>query len=297
MNGVNPRVSIGLPVFNGDNYLEEALDSILAQTYSDFELVILDDASTDRTQEICQTYAARDQRIRYYRNEKNLGLSGNFNRAFELSSGGYFRWAAYDDLIAPDYLSKCVQVLDRDPTVVLCHSKMKRIDASGKTVGSFDTDPDRIGSAKPQVRLGYLLLTDRQPYEIFGLIRASVLNLTGLYGSYAGTDVTLRAELGLLGRFYEIPEYLFFFREHPEQSGIKWFDPANTGRFAFTHWRIFLEYLKCVRRAPLRRRERAWCYLHTLHWIGANRNWGRMMLDLIIAVAPKFWDLYSRLKK
>src|SRR5688572_10868700 len=99
----NPRVSIGLPVYNGENYLAEAIDSILAQTFEDFELIISDNASTDRTQEICEAYAAKDGRIRYYRSEVNKGSAWNFNRVFELARGEYFKWAAHDDYIAPEY--------------------------------------------------------------------------------------------------------------------------------------------------------------------------------------------------
>jgi glycosyltransferase involved in cell wall biosynthesis len=121
------KVSIGLPVFNGENYLEAAVDSILAQTFKDFELIISDNASTDRTQEICQRYCGRDSRVRYFRSEQNHGAAWNFNRVFELASGEYFKWAAHDDMIAPDFLQKCVAVLDEDPTVVLCHSQVQFI--------------------------------------------------------------------------------------------------------------------------------------------------------------------------
>jgi glycosyltransferase involved in cell wall biosynthesis len=101
-----PRVSIGLPVFNGEKYLAEALDSILSQTYRDFKLIISDNASTDRTEQICREYAAKDRRIRYYRNEKNIGAPKNFNRVFELSSGKYFRWDAFTHPSAkPNYLA------------------------------------------------------------------------------------------------------------------------------------------------------------------------------------------------
>ena len=104
MSENEPRVSIGMPVYNGEKYLEEAIQSILAQTYSDFELVISDNASTDKTQEICLEYAARDSRVRYHRNEKNLGAAPNYNRTFELSTGQYFKWADYDDLLAEEFL-------------------------------------------------------------------------------------------------------------------------------------------------------------------------------------------------
>jgi len=117
---MRPKVSIGLPVYNGENYLRNALESILDQTFRDFEVIISDNASTDRTGEICREYAAKDPRIRYCRNDRNLGAAGNFNRAFELSSGEYFKWAAHDDVIERDFLSSCVSVLDEDPSVVAC---------------------------------------------------------------------------------------------------------------------------------------------------------------------------------
>ena len=97
-----PLVSIGMPVFNGEDYVEAALDSILTQTFTNFELIISDNASTDRTEEICNDFADSDDRIRYYRQEKNLGAAANFNRVFELSSGKYFKWAAHDALQSLD---------------------------------------------------------------------------------------------------------------------------------------------------------------------------------------------------
>ena len=102
------RVTIGLPVYNGETYLEETLDSILNQTYTEFELIISDNGSSDGTRLICEEYAAKDDRIKYYRSVKNLGAAPNYNRAFELSSGEYFKWADYDDPLAPEFLSKCV---------------------------------------------------------------------------------------------------------------------------------------------------------------------------------------------
>ena len=103
MNRRKSRVSIGMPVFNGEKYLRESIESILDQTYQNFELIISDNASTDRTQEICLEYARKDNRISYYRNDKNLGGPRNYNRVFELSSAEYFKWAAYDDVLAPEF--------------------------------------------------------------------------------------------------------------------------------------------------------------------------------------------------
>ena len=115
----NPKVSIGLPVYNGEKFLAEAIESILGQTFSDFELIISDNASTDRTEEIARSYAASDRRIRFVRQEGNRGASKNFGLVFELASGEYFKWAAYDDVLMPDFLTECVALLDDDPSAVL----------------------------------------------------------------------------------------------------------------------------------------------------------------------------------
>ncbi len=127
-----PRVSVGLTVYNGEPFLAETLDSLLAQTFEDFELIICDNASTDRTAEIVGDYAARDARIRYVRHPRNFGASGNERRAFALSRAPYFRWSGADDLYAPESIARCVEVLDRDPRVVLTYPKAKFIDDRGR---------------------------------------------------------------------------------------------------------------------------------------------------------------------
>src|SRR5262249_60446249 len=104
--------SVGLPVFNGESYLESAITSVLGQTFEDFELIICDNASTDRTAEICNDYAARDSRIRYFRNPRNLGAAPNYNLAFSQARGRYFKWLAHDDRMRPSFLAKTVRVLD-----------------------------------------------------------------------------------------------------------------------------------------------------------------------------------------
>ena len=280
-----PRVSIGLPVFNGEKYLEEVLDSILAQTYLDFELIISDNMSTDNTPRICRAYATKDSRIRYYRNEKNLGASKNFNRVFELSSSEYFKWAAHDDTLAPEYLQKCVSVLDQDPSIVLCHSKTGHIDEHGTLVGTYDHKM-RIGSRKPHERFGDLISFGNPIWAIFGVVRASSLGMTPLIGNYIGSDRNLLAEIGLIGRIYEIPECLFFRRDHPqaytnrycgrtcvfpnyqEQSG--WW--TKSGRISFPHWMNCLEYFVSVSRVPLKWSERLLCYAQIGRWF-AREGW------------------------
>lgn len=299
-----PRVSIGLPVFDGEKYLEESLNSILAQTFEDFELIISDNASNDRTQEICRAYAARDRRIRYYRNGNNLGASKNFNRVFKLSRGEYFKWIAHDDVIAPDFLAKCVEALDQDPSVVLCHSKVAFIDECGKFLAYHDSQLNNIRSPKPQDRFGGLIMMHHWCFHVFGLIRASALKRTSLIAGYVDSDRVLLVELGILGRFHEIPEYLFFSREHQERSiralperhmRAGWFDPAKEGKTVFPRWRVLLEYLKIVKRASLSRHQRIYCYMHIGNWL---RRYGKgLVKDLMVAAKQIFLSSLTLLAK
>ena len=100
-----PRVSIGLPIYNGENFLGDAVESLLAQTFTDFELVLVDNASTDGTAAMCERFVARDKRVRYHRNPQNIGGAPNFNLAFQLADRApYFKWAAHDDRHLPDFL-------------------------------------------------------------------------------------------------------------------------------------------------------------------------------------------------
>ena len=275
MSNHQPRLSIGLPVFNGENYLEAALDSLLAQTYSDFELIISDNASTDRTQEICQAYATKDPRIRYYRNEQNLGATKNFNRVFELSLGKYFKWAAHDDVCASEYLERCIEVLDCDPSIILCHCKTGIIDEHGNPYLNYIVELD-TASTKRYKRFRDMISIEHWCFQAFGVIRANELRKTPLIESYSGSDRTLLAELCLMGRVYEIPEYLFYRREHPETSTRmypgelerrKWFDPNSTRQFHIPMGIKFSKYFASIKRVPMSQYERILCYLQLSRWV------------------------------
>jgi glycosyltransferase involved in cell wall biosynthesis len=288
-------VSIGLPVFNGENYIEEALDSILAQTYKSFELIISDNASTDRTPQICQDYAAKDPRIRYVRNRENLGGVRNYNRTFELSGGEYFKWAGHDDVLALGYLERCVQVLDDCPDAVLAHSQTRIIDEESRVTGDYDVVL-RTDSAQPHVRFHDLIWVRHWCVQIYGLMRRSALEMTRLHGPYASSDRVLLVELALLGPFHEIPEYLFFSRRHGEQASLlvrdlhsyaMWFNPTARGRTVFPATRLALEHWRAVRNSPLGHSERARCLLSGLLRMGKYSR--ILMRDARLAV-----DLFRR---
>jgi glycosyltransferase involved in cell wall biosynthesis len=230
-----PRISVGMPVYNGSKYVVEAIESVLAQTFGDFELVISDNASTDATEDICRDFAARDARIRYVRNRQNRGAAWNFNRTFELATGDYFKWLAHDDAIGPQYLARTSEVLDQDPALALCHARTGIIDSQGELVGDEDSEDFEawdlqgisplveakrlkcVSSDQPHRRLLGVLIYSVRCHEVFGLVRASMMRKTRLHRPYASGEKVFVAELSLLGRFHEVSEILSFSRWHDER--------------------------------------------------------------------------------
>lgn len=288
MRNSGPRVSIGLPVFNGENYLPEALDSLVSQTFSDVEIIVSDNASTDGTEDICRSYAARDRRIRYFRNEENLGAARNFNRVFELASGEYFKWASHDDLCAPEYLERCVEPLDRDASLILCHSRTSEIDEQGTVVRDYDAKAE-LGSPKPHKRFYECVCVPHPQVMVFGVIRADILEKTRLIGGFSSSDRVLLGELALRGRFHELPEILFYRREHPQQSYKMhwgrhayqaWFDPKRAGKVTFPHWRLLYEHFVSITRVPLSLYERTQSYLCLAWWV--RRHWRYLAANMML---------------
>jgi glycosyltransferase involved in cell wall biosynthesis len=275
-----PRVSIGLPVYNGESFIESAIDSLLGQSYTDFELVIGDNASTDRTEAICRARAEHDPRVRYFRHSANVGAMRNFNRVFELSRGEYFKWAAHDDVHEPDYLLRCVEVLDADRDVVLVYPRSREIDEHGHTLRTLGTGMI-TDVPRPRDRFRVLIRRQYSCVAVFGLMRSEMLRHTGLLANYADCDRVLLAEIGLAGRIRELPDPLFVHRQHrnrsvwqyrSRQTRSAWFDPARAGRPAFPYGRQFRGYCGAIARAPLPAAERAACALRMLAWIAQNAD-------------------------
>jgi glycosyltransferase involved in cell wall biosynthesis len=258
MNNKRPRVSIGVPVYNGESFLKEALDSLLAQTYTDFELIISDNASTDGTEEICRMYASHDRRVRYYRNAKNVGVGPNFNRVFELSTGDYFKWASADDICKPEHLARCLIVLDSDETVVVAYPKTVFIDESGNVLDKNDPGWN-LQSEAAHERLRYVIQASHWVNPHYGLIRASALAKTRLIPTYPGGDYRFLAELSLRGKFVEIPERLFLRRIHPKAASqnltnLEWtmeFQTGDRGRMCLPFWHLNVDHFVIIKKSEL----------------------------------------------
>jgi len=266
-----PIVSIGMPVRNGEPFIEETIQSLLAQTFRDFELIISDNASDDSTPTICQHYAERDKRVRYIRLQTNIGAAPNFNEVFRIASGQYFKWACHDDTYLPDYLIRCVEVFQRSaPDVVVVYPKTELIDKNNQSLG-LDSLNLSIGGKMPHQRLAYYINNIHLSNPMFGLIRSASLRKTRLHDSFIGSDHVLLAELLMLGDFIEVPEVLFRRRLHPGRSLEanpstdalrRFFNPStriSTLDLLPKGLRLQLEYVRSVYRIPIRYSEKFKC--------------------------------------
>jgi glycosyltransferase involved in cell wall biosynthesis len=251
-----PLVSIGLPVFCGERYLREALDSVLGQTVEDLEVVVSDNASTDGTADILADYAARDPRVRVSRSPMNRGAGWNFNHVLHESRGTYFKWLAHDDLIDPRFLERCIDALEAQPDAVLAHTGVELIDATGAAIGRYPHRPD-TSHADPIVRFERLCLDWHLCYQVFGVIRRDLLEQVGDMPSSTHGDGILLGRLALRGAFVEIDECLLYARIHPDQSmaryghleGVndyrayaRWFDPRLANHVVMPNWTILRGY-------------------------------------------------------
>lgn len=279
MSQAAPPVSVGLPVYNGEPYLQAAIDSLLAQDLGDFELVVADNASTDGTEEICREAMRRDPRIAYHRSDRNRGAAWNFSRLLGLTRGRYFRWAAHDDACRPTYLRRCVEVLEQRPDVSLCFSRSLLIDPEGRTIG-IDPIPNPVGRGRAGVRVRSLLLHPHFPSAApFGLMRRAQAQQTDLIRPYKGSDRTLLLQLALQGSFHEMPEPLYLHRRHshrsvtlPRAERLAWWDGGSHGREFSPRWRLLRGYAEAVASAPVPTSTRAEAMSYLVPWVARNAS-------------------------
>jgi glycosyltransferase involved in cell wall biosynthesis len=285
-----PLVSIGLPVYNGGRFLAQALDSLLGQTLADFELIVSDNESTDRTVEICLAYAARDGRIRYIRQATNIGPPRNWNFVALQARGQYFKWASANDFCDPQMLEKCVGVMSSDPAVVLCHGRTCIVDeeTDERTPFAHDisaTDP-RPGERFRSVARSIVLNN-----ALSGVIRLDALRRTRLIPLYLHGDLVLTAELALHGHLVLLPETLFYRRIGRDTSSMQlkpadlhaFFYPGSTRRPHFERWRRRIDYSRAVLRAPIRLSEKVRMFaLGAVHYAGwAVPRGARQLIRLV----------------
>ncbi len=304
-----PRVSIGIPVYNGSQFLPDALEALLAQTFTDFEILISDNASTDDTEAISRRYAAQDQRIRYERLAINEGAVNNFNRLVALSQGEYFKWAAADDVCLPQFLETLVTVLDQRPDIAWCHCCTVKIDGAGRRLDANDpaseglADTTQAGMPRmdhaaesPAQRFRGVLLGTSWCADSYGLFRREILTQTALFPQCYGAEKVMLGEMALRGKYFEVPKILFLQRVHGQASGN--FETSQkqrkyvlgnkrVGWASFDRLRLLIAHCRSVRRTPLTWQQRVWSYLYIMQYVCQFRKWRYTISTLLTGRSMK----------
>jgi glycosyltransferase involved in cell wall biosynthesis len=205
-------VSVGMPVYNEEQFIEETILSILNQDYKNFELIISDNASTDKTKQICLNYSENDSRIRFYSRETTTDSTTNFNYVASLAKGDFFMWASGHDTRDPTFISRCVAALEQSNSIVLCYSDAVWIDKNGKNIGFEKSDIDTVGMSKIE-RIKKVFWNLGYAYPIYGIFRKETLNAVLPYQKILGPDVVLLSELSAIGEFARLHEPLFNIRK------------------------------------------------------------------------------------
>ncbi|MGH8501148.1 MAG: glycosyltransferase family 2 protein [Gammaproteobacteria bacterium] len=284
------KITIGMPVYNGARWVRQAIESILAQTYPKFELIISDNASTDDTAAICREYASRDARIKYRRNPENIGASDNYNAVVRVASGAYFKWASSNDVCEPTFLARCVEILDRDSDVVLCYPRTVLFNDDTDSVEYYQDDLHLMDD-EPFARFKRLMHSMRLNNAMNGLIRTDALSKTALVKVYFSSDVVMMAELALHGKFFELPEFLYRRRmdkdtttnlKAPDQL-LEHYHPKRDRRMLFQQWKLIAGYFGAVHRSPVGLAQKRKCYAHLL----THCAWSRKKLFNDVAYAVR----------
>ena len=250
--GSGPTVTLGLPVYNGEKDLERSVDSILGQTFTDLELVIIDNESTDGNRAICERYAALDPRVRYVRNEHNLGAAPNNNAVLELARGTYFKWVTHDDWLEPAYLERCLDVLMSEPDVVAAWPRTRIYDEQGDLIECY-VHPAGLTSPEAHERMIQWIWNTKEFAPIFGVFPTRIVLETRRMESYASADRTFFAEVLLRGRVVEIDEYLYCItRSTSVRKGRdkSWWTTTTIDKPTFDRWRYLVMMHRAIMQAP-----------------------------------------------
>lgn len=269
-----PLVSIGMPTYNRDRWLPRSIESLSNQTYENIELIICDNASTDHTYETCQEYLKKDPRIRYYRNDTNIGMIANTNRAFSLSQGKYLVLTGDDDTYEPGFIEECMIILEENPEVVLATplsdfpDKADGIIALKNVVDFFNTQGKRAYARAVKVLRD---TTEGRAHLICGLIRREALSRTTMVrADVIKPDRILLMELALLGEFRVINTVLRHSgdvaerRKGPDDKRSEWYDPAKGRKLRTREAKDLSEICLLIRKSNLNDWEKFRLLLHGL---------------------------------
>lgn len=252
-----PRVTLAMPVYNGQNFLHKSIESILTQSFMDFELIVSDNASSDSTCEIVESYQRTDNRIRLIKNTQNIGAAANYNFGFQQAKGEYLKWCAHDDEIDRTFLENLVSKLDGNQDLSLAYGKTICIDEEGREIPTVGVEMPEILDDDPVVRFIKTITQVGTCFPIFGLFRRNLLAKTTLHRPYYSSDKALLAEMALLGRIGFVPAAIFFNREHKQRSinltkseRSAWQNGTKSRYAGAEHLNLLRHYFKIARRHP-----------------------------------------------
>jgi glycosyltransferase involved in cell wall biosynthesis len=288
--GLVKRLGIGLPVYNGERYLAQTLESLRAQTYDDFEVLILDNASTDSTPALARAIVDVDRRFRYERKEMNTGGPSNFNDVFARMDNDLYAWVAADDVYDPAYFAATVELLDRSPEAIAAFSRVSMVDGAGTWLRDVDDPAEnaRWSHRDPSVRFADVIRSSYGCREIFSVYRREALKNIEPMCNCWGSDRMKLAEIALHGRIVHVPQALFSNREHPDritrrpQRDRRYLGHSHAPRAITFHYASHLR--RSIRRAPLTRTERDAVRRAYGRWALANtgnfaRSAGRAVIE------------------
>lgn len=300
-----PTVSIGLPVYNGASYLQDAISSVLAQDYADFELVISDNASTDETSAICRSAAEKDSRIRYVRQPENIGAIRNYQAVLDMARGRYFKWAAHDDLLESGFISACVDALEQDPGLILAYPSTVLIDAEGQAsecyIDRLDSDDE-----DPVLRFAqWMKWGNHLCNPIFGLMPRDQLEKCRPMGAYAGSDHVFLAEIALAGRCKRLPVGYMLRRLHGGMSSQSqvgslavagWMSGQSLRGLRFRWWRLLREYGTAIWRSGMTPSQKLRAATILGNWACrfSSKLFKELLLPLYINGAPTGFNMRMR---
>ena len=263
-----PELTVGVPVYNGARYLEQALTALRDQDLADIEVVVSDNASTDATGEIARSFAAADHRFRYVRSPVNQGVPRNFNRTLALARAPLFMWHAADDVVTPRHLVACRDALAAVPDADVAFPRVTLIGPDGEVVGHMDDEDITLRGLSPARRVDLLLRRSGcQAIAWGGVHRTAALRALGGHPDFFGGDMVLGLRSALRTEWVEVPERLFLCRRHDAQNSkavgadpvvqARSFDPGFRRPVAFPQWYLTLRLLTEVAAAPASLAQRA----------------------------------------
>lgn len=260
---MEPRVSIGMPAYNSAGTIASAIESLLAQTFGDFELIVSDNASTDHTQEVVRELARLDARIKFQRQAINVGANPNYTAVFRPARGEYFKWASSSDWTAPRFLERCIASLEAHPdaTVAAPRTRLFTTDPAQFQEYQFDLE---ILDPSPAIRLYRFRNEMRLNNALNGLMRTSAVRATRVIEPYFAADVVLMGHLMLLGKLVRVEEPLYYRRMEPTTATAlqgmeairKHHYPRMSTRALFQGCKRYAGWLHIAAAAPLSARER-----------------------------------------